>query len=141
MSMTSSKPYLLRALYEWIVENKCTPYILADAFAENILVPQQYVKDGQIVLNISPTAVVDLQMTDGTISFNARFGGIPTDVCVPVYAVLGIYARENGRGMMFDPEDPPPEPTKAKLEPVEETSKPEESKGDSKDRPSLRIVK
>lgn len=133
MSMTSSKPYLLRALYEWIVDNQCTPYILADAFAENIMVPQQYVKDGQIVLNISPTAVVDLQMNDGVITFNARFGGIPTDVSVPVFAVLGIYARENGRGMMFDPEEPPPEPPAKKLE--------EAPKPDLKERPSLRVVK
>jgi stringent starvation protein B len=108
----------MRALYEWIVDNNCTPYVLVDASTENVMVPEQYVKDDQIVLNISPDAVVDLQISNESMVFNGRFGGVATDVHVPIAAVIGIYARENGQGMVFDPEeiaespdeDPPPEP-------------------------------
>ncbi len=134
MAMTSSRPYLIRALYEWIVDNEFTPHIAVDAHANNVQVPQQYVnKDGQIVLNVAPHAVVGLEMGNKAVSFNARFGGIPTDIYVPCHAILGIYARENGQGMMFEREaDPDPEPPKPKakkpVSPVET-------------RPSLRIVK
>lgn len=115
MAMTSSRPYMIRALYEWIVDNGFTPVIMVNASAEGAQLPQQYVNaDGQIILNISPTAVIKLEMGNRAISFNARFGGIPTDVYVPVHSILGIYARENGQGMNFDfeppPEDPEPEP-------------------------------
>lgn len=122
--MTSSRPYIMRALYEWIVDNQCTPYVLVDASDKNVLVPQQYVKDNQIVLNISPDAVVDLNITNQAVAFNGRFGGVATDVYVPIEAVVGIYARENGQGMVFDPEDsaeppeePPPRPRKRERRP------------------------
>ena len=105
MPMNSSRPYLTRALYEWIVDNGCTPYILANAMSEGVLVPEPYVKDGQIVLNISPSAVVGLEISDESVQFNGRFGGISTDIYVPMQAVIGIYARENGQGMVFDLED------------------------------------
>lgn len=108
--MTSSRPYIIRALYEWIVDNDCTPYLLVDANTDDVMVPEQYVKDGQIVLNISPSAVVELAINNGSISFNGRFGGVATDVFVPVGAVVGIYARENGQGMVFDPDDDAMEP-------------------------------
>lgn len=139
MRMTSSRPYMIRALYDWIVDNGCTPYLLVDAHASDVQVPQQYVnKDGQIVLNIAPTAVVELAIENAAVSFNARFGGIPTDIYVPCSGVLGIYARENGQGMIFEPEldvDPePPKPTKPRA--VE--SKP--AKAAAK-RPSLKVVK
>ncbi len=104
--MNSSRPYIMRALYEWIVDNECTPYVLVDASVDDVSVPQQFVKDNQIVLNISPDAVVDLHITNQAVSFNGRFGGVATDVYVPVSAVVGIYARENGQGMVFDPEEP-----------------------------------
>ncbi len=121
--MTSSRPYIMRALYEWIVDNNCTPYVLVDAATENVMVPEQYVKDDQIVLNISPDAVVDLLISNESMVFNGRFGGVATDVHVPITAVIGIYARENGQGMVFDPEeiaeppeeDPPPEPPRPVL--------------------------
>ncbi|MEL7045057.1 MAG: ClpXP protease specificity-enhancing factor [Pseudomonadota bacterium] len=103
--MNSSRPYLLRALYEWIVDNGCTPHIIVDATQEGVEVPDQYVKDGQIVLNLSPSAVIELQLGDDSVSFNGRFGGRPTDVFIPISAVLGVYARENGQGMAFEPED------------------------------------
>ena len=108
--MKSSRPYLLRALYEWIVDNGCTPHIIVDAEQPGVDVPREYVNDGQIVLNLSPTAVIELQLADEGVSFNGRFGGRPVDIFIPVAAVLGIYARENGQGMAFEQEedgDPP----------------------------------
>lgn len=108
--MKSSRPYLLRALYEWIVDNGCTPHVIVDAELPRVDVPRQYVKDGQIVLNLSPTAVIELQMADDSVSFNGRFGGNPVDIFIPMAAILGIYARENGQGMAFEPDeetDPP----------------------------------
>lgn len=127
--MTSSRPYLIRALYEWIVDNGCTPHIVVNAMAKGVEVPQQYVnKDGQIVLNIAPRAVSGLEMTNQAITFSARFGGIPTQIHVPCYAVMGVYARENGQRMMFESE---PEPDHT----------PPGNGGDGNRRPSLRVVK
>ncbi|MFT7286380.1 MAG: stringent starvation protein B [Halieaceae bacterium] len=103
--MNSSRPYLLRALYEWIVENDCTPHVIVDATLPRVDVPTQFVKDGQIVLNLSPAAVIELQLGDEFVSFNGRFGGRPLDVFVPMNAILGVYARENGQGMAFEPEE------------------------------------
>lgn len=124
--MTSSRPYLVRAMYEWIVDNNCTPYVLVDAHAPAVQVPQQYVENGQIVLNIAPGAVANMELGNELMRFNARFGGVPTDVLVPIAAIRGLYARENGRGMVFDEDDPtPPDPTEP---------------GDDK-KPSLRVVK
>ena len=102
MIMTSSRPYIVRGLYEWILENSCTPYLLVNAMADRVEVPRQFVKDGQIVLNISPVAVRDLLVADDDVQFNGRFGGVPMDIYVPMSAVMGIYARENGQGMIFD---------------------------------------
>ena len=134
--MTSHRPYMIRALNEWILENNCTPYILVNAFEKDVQVPQNYVKDGQIILNISPVAVQDLVITNEGVEFNGRFGGIPTRVYVPTQAVLGIYAKENGQGMIFDTDDPIPEPP----DPGKDKKK-ESAEKDKSDRPSLRIVK
>lgn len=144
MSMTSSRPYLLRALYEWILENNCTPYIVVNAYAEGVQVPQDYVKDGQIILNISPVAVHALLMSNEALEFNGRFAGIPTPVYVPSGAIMGIYARENGQGMVFDAEKPspiPPMPPKppAGLSPVKSGSADDSKK--PRGRAALRIVK
>jgi stringent starvation protein B len=125
MSMTSSRPYLVRALYEWILDNGCTPYLLVDATAAGVEVPQQYVKDGQIVLNVSPGAVSGMLMSNEDVRFRGRFAGVAVDVLVPTGAVLGIYARENGQGMVFEPESPRPPP--------DDEPKP--------GKPSLRVVK
>lgn len=126
--MTPSRPYIVRAIYEWIVDNDCTPHILVDTTVEGVIVPEAYIVDGQIVLNVSPTAVVSLQLGNSAISFNGRFGGAPMDIYFPVGAVLAIYARENGQGMVFEPSnEPDPEP-------------PEPKKQD-KGRPSLKVVK
>jgi stringent starvation protein B len=111
MIMTSSRPYLIRALYEWINDNQLTPYLLVSANEQGVSVPQGFVgKDGQIILNIAPRAIMGLSINNEAVSFNARFGGVPTDIYVPVYAVMGIYAKENGKGMMFEPESAPPRP-------------------------------
>lgn len=102
--MTPSKPYLIRALYDWIVDNGCTPHLLVEAKDERVKVPTQYVKDGSIVLNIAPGAVRDLLLGNDTISFSARFGGVAHEVIFPVSAARMIYARENGQGMSL-PDD------------------------------------
>lgn len=127
----------MRALYEWILDNDCTPYVLVNANEDGVEVPQQYVKDGQIVLNTSPTAVIDLVIGNEAMHFNGRFGGVPMDVYVPMPGVLGIYARENGQGMVFDgdeaPWPEPPEPGPA--QPSSGAGKP------SAKRPALKVVK
>ncbi len=128
--MNSSRPYIMRALYEWIVDNDLTPYVLVDASMADVMVPKQFVKDNQIVLNISPDAVVDLTISNQAVAFNGRFGGVATDVFVPIAAVVGIYARENGQGMVFDPEEV--------VSPPDDTS-PEPGKPEKK--PTLKIVK
>jgi len=141
MSMSSSRPYLLRALYEWILENQCTPYIVVNAYAKDVQVPQEHVKDGQIVLNISPAAVHDLQMNNQAVDFSGRFAGIPTPVYVPIEAVMGIYARENGQGMIFETEKPSPEPPRDVSEPGSHGSKNKSAAPKTRSRPSLRVVK
>lgn len=134
--MTPNRPYLVRALYEWILDNECTPYLLVNAEESGVDVPRQYVKDGQIVLNISPAAVVELDISNDAVYFNGRFGGVPVDVYVPTVAVMGIYARENGLGLMFEGEEGLwPEPPESDSPAGDGSDKPE------KKRPSLKVVK
>ena len=98
--MSSSRPFIIRALYDWILENDCTPYILVNAFEEGVEVPQEHVKDGQIILNISPTAVQELVIRNEAVDFDGRFAGIPKRVFVPISAVMSdttLY-RLGGRG-------------------------------------------
>lgn len=102
--MNSSRPYLLRAIHQWIVDNDCTPYLLVNANAPGVTVPREYIENEKIILNISPTAAHDLLLGDEEVVFNARFGGRPMEVVAPVNAVLAIYARENGQGMLFTDE-------------------------------------
>lgn len=99
--MTPKRPYLVRAFYEWIVDNGLTPHVLVDANAENVVVPRQYVKNGSIVLNINPGAVQGLMMENDAISFSARFSGASFSVYLPMPAVKAIYARENQQGASF----------------------------------------
>lgn len=127
--MTSNRPYLIRAIWQWITDNGLTPYILVDASSEQVQIPRQFVEDGRIVLNISASAVLELKLDDDFISFNARFSGVPMDVFVPVSSVLGIYARENGQGMLFPENEGEPTP------PGPETPEPKPT------RPSLKLVK
>jgi len=104
--MTSSKPYLIRALYEWITDNGTTPLVLVDAGAAAGELPGEYVENGQIVLNIGPSAVRNLELGNEYCSFEARFGGRPMRVSFRSEAVLALYARENGQGMIFDSQPP-----------------------------------
>lgn len=110
--MTSTRPYLIRAIYEWIEDNSLTPHILVNTEAPGVKVPKQHIHEGQIVLNLNPTAVRDLRLGNEWIEFNARFGGVARTLQIPVAAVLAIYARENGQGMAFGEEpggdEPPP---------------------------------
>jgi stringent starvation protein B len=129
--MTSSRPYLIRAMYEWLVDNDLTPYLVVDAARENVAVPAQYVQDGRIVLNVGPSAVRELALGNDAISFEARFGGTAHFIHLPPVAVLGIYARENHKGMWFadepeDESDSPPDP---------------EQPGPGGGKPSLKVVK
>ena len=136
--MTSSRPYMIRALYEWIVDNNLTPHLLIDVLVPGVEVPQEYVKDGQIVLNVAPTAIRDMLMTNELITFMSRFGGIPRQIRLVPSAVLAIYAKENGRGMVFDQEEPdtlPPAPIAL----VESTGS--KSKSKSTKKPTLKVVK
>lgn len=103
--LTSNKPYLLRAFYEWIIDNGCTPYLIINAEVDDVIVPRQYVDDGRIVLNIAESAVRGLEMSNDAIEFDARFGGVAVTVYAPMVAVVAIYAHENGRGMVFTEED------------------------------------
>jgi stringent starvation protein B len=114
MVMSSSVPYLIRAINEWILDNQYTPYLVVDATIEEASVPLEYVKEGQIVLNISPSAIRDLVMTNEHVMFNGRFGGVAHEIYVPVSAVLGLIAKENGEGMWFPREDESPQPPEGK---------------------------
>ncbi len=126
--MTSNKPYLVRALFEWILDNDCTPHLLVAADLPGVMVPDGLAEDGQIVLNISPSAVRHFNMSNDEVSFEARFAGVPHRIGVPMYAVVAIYARENGEGMGFEVEVPEQQP-----EPVP----PPRPEG----RPSLKVIK
>ncbi|MBS0856449.1 MULTISPECIES: ClpXP protease specificity-enhancing factor [unclassified Tatumella] len=102
--MTARRPYLLRAFYDWLLDNDLTPHLVVDINLPGVMVPLEYARDGQIVLNIAPRAVGNLELTNEEVHFNARFGGVPRQVVVPMIAVMAIYARENGAGTMFEPE-------------------------------------
>jgi stringent starvation protein B len=102
--MSARRPYLLRAYYEWLLDNQLTPHLVVDISVPGVQVPMEFARDGQIVLNVAPRAVGNLELGNQRISFNARFGGIPRQVMVPIAAVIAIYARENGAGTMFEPE-------------------------------------
>lgn len=128
--MTPLKPYLIRSIYEWITDNSLTPHLLVNAEYPGVNLPMDFVEDGRIVLNIRAEAVQSLALGNDEIEFNARFSGKPMRINAPIQAVLAIYAKENGRGMVFDPEeideDNPP--------PTEPENKPPQ-------KPQLRVVK
>lgn len=140
--MTSNRPYLLRAIYDWISDNNLTPYMLVDASVDGVRVPPQVVKDGQVVLNLAMRAVANLDLGNEWISFQARFSGVSQAIHVPVRAVLALYAQENGQGMMFPAEKddaPPPAPAPDDTPPgsteAATTEKP------ARGAPHLRVVK
>ncbi|QTH72633.1 ClpXP protease specificity-enhancing factor [Pseudoalteromonas xiamenensis] len=138
--MTPNRPYLLRAFFDWIIDNQCTPHIVVNANYTGVQVPVQFVQDGQIVLNISPSAVMQFSLDNQALSFNARFSGQPMQVYVPMGAVLAIYARENGEGTVFSAESFEEEMLEETIpeetQPSVSESQPEKKKGSH-----LRIIK
>lgn len=140
--MNSSRPYLVRALYEWIVDNNCTPHLLVNAEHADVQVPAGYANDGQIVLNVSPSAVRHLHMDNEAVSFEGRFGGVAHTLYIPAPAIMAIYARENGQGMVFDLE--PPVVDDEDLGPEDDGPSGGDPSGGSprpSGRPSLKVVK
>ena len=123
---TSKRPYLIRAMHEWMMDNDLTPHIVVDAEAEGLTVPDQYIIDGKIVLNVSYAATRELAFDNDAVRFEARFSGVNHEVEVPALAVMGIYARETGQGMIFTDEEFPPNT--------------ETLGGDTPARPALKIV-
>jgi stringent starvation protein B len=126
----SKRPYLIRAMHEWMGDNGHTPHIVVDAAVDGVSVPREHVKDGKIILNISETAAHNLKLTNDAVSFRARFSGVPFDVWVPMKSVLGIYARETGQGMIFSHDSDTPE---QKVR--------EDDIGTTRSRPHLKVVK
>lgn len=129
--MKSQRPYLLRALYEWVVDNDDVPHVLVDATAEGVVVPSEHVKDGQIVLNLGPNAVRDLVLEADYVMCNSRFDGRPFELYLPMASILAIYGRDSRHGMVFPDEDVP-----------DGASAPESGPDDpgSGDGPSLKLV-
>ncbi len=144
MSMSSNRPYLLRAIYDWISDNNLTPYVLVDAGFEGVRVPPQVIKNGQVVLNLAMRAVANLDLGNEWISFQARFSGVSQAIHIPVQAVLALYEQENGQGMMFPADEggdtPPPTPPS---QPDDATPPDDGAGGDKPKRgaPHLRVVK
>ncbi|MDD2738154.1 MAG: ClpXP protease specificity-enhancing factor [Methylomonas lenta] len=128
--MTPLKPYLIRSIYEWITDNSLTPHLLVNAEYPGVNLPLDFVEDGRIVLNIRAEAVQSLALGNDEIEFNARFSGKPMRINAPIQAILAIYAKENGRGMVFDPE-----------ETDEDNPPPNEPESKPPQRPQLRVVK
>ncbi len=127
--MTPLKPYLIRSLYEWIVDNEMTPYLLVDAQHPDAILPEAFIENNQIVLNVRPEAIQNLSLGDEDVEFNTRFSGRPMHIIAPVNAILAIYAKENGQGMVFDPNE------------EESSNIPPNDKKPTNKRPQLRIVK
>ena len=134
MQMTSSRPYLIRAIYQWIADNGMTPHLLVDVAVDGVQVPSEHVQNGKIILNIAPMAINSLVLGDTEITFSARFSGKSQGIYVPIEAVLAVYAKENGQGMMFSEDDGAiSAPDGGDDDPDDDPDKPK--------RPSLRVVK
>ena len=156
--LSARRPYLLRAFYDWLLDNQLTPHLVVDINLEGVQVPLEYARDGQIVLNIAPRAVGNLELGNDEVRLNARFGGVPRQVSVPMAAILAIYARENGAGTMFEPEpayelgaqdaeETPVDPVMSVIDgdrpddASEDDSSPDDDPPPRGNRPSLRVVK
>lgn len=135
--MLSRKPYLLRAMHQWITDCGHTPYLVADVNVAGVEVPPGYAKDGKIVLDVSHVATQSLDLGKEDVEFHARFGGVPRQVRIPMGAILAIYARETGQGMVFGPED---EPAPAGSAPPA-AGAPQSGKSGAAKKPSLKVVK
>ena len=146
MALGSSRPYLIRALYDWIVDGGEDPYVVVDCFYPGVEVPETHIKDGQIVLNLAPRALSGWNMADFGVMFQTRFGGIPTEIILPYGAITAIYGKESGLGMAFGqepggvPELPSGETRTPADEPALEDAQ-ENAEPPKRERPALRIVK
>ncbi|MCM1936324.1 ClpXP protease specificity-enhancing factor [Acinetobacter radioresistens] len=136
LNLSPTRPYLARAIYEWICDNQLTPHLLVNATHPQTIVPEQFVQDGQIVLNIAPHAVHQFHMSNEAITFSARFSGVSRELYVPIEAVLGLYARENGQGLFFDPAEYPD----TQIEKDTLKSAEQETTDSTKKKPSLRLL-
>lgn len=140
MKEISTKPYLIRAIYEWCADSGFTPY-LAVAVDDGVRVPREFVKNGEIVLNIGQSATPDLVIDSSAVQFSARFGGVLRDISVPIRAVIGIYARENGQGLFFGREEPEAQEGEGAPGGQPEAPPPATEGGTPRGRPSLKVVK
>jgi len=138
-TLSSRRPYLLRAMHEWLTDNTQTPHLVVDAGVDGVQVPRQYVRDGKIVLNVSYEATSGLLLKNDWVSFGARFGGVAHEVRIPLRAILGIYSRESGQGMVFSDDDLPPTDDVPPSPPV--TPTPPTGGGDEPRRARLTVVK
>lgn len=132
--MKSNKPYLIRAFFEWIIDNKCTPFLVVNANFPRVKVPVEFIEDGQITLNISPDAIRDLKVGNDFFEFRASFSGVVHIISAPIKAVLAIYAQENGQGMFFDFEEDDGD-TEWNNEPMDSTAN-VDTNNENKKRPS-----
>ena len=130
--MSPNRPYIIRALYEWITDNQLTPHLLINAEAEGVQVPERAIAQNKVVLNIDPGAVEGLELGNEWLLFDTRFAGVKEEICIPVEAVMAVYARENGQGMVFESEEAGDQPPPDTIPP---------SAGKSDKRPSLKIVR
>ena len=135
-TLTPTRPYMVRALYEWLEDNLLTPYVMVDATQPNEDVPTEHINDGKIVLNIASQATGNLKIENDYISFNARFGGVSRELWVPMSAVLGIYAKENSQGMFFDPAEYADYQTGSDVNSLEKSSE----TAIARNKPSLRVL-
>ncbi len=139
--MTFSRPYLVRAIYDWLLDNNQTPYIMVDALAEGVSIPRQYVKDGKIILNIAPGAIAGLALGNQALEFKARFSGVPHHIYVPMQAVQAVYSYENGRGMVFNDDDEIDAGGSTGSDDDPTTPPPTTEKSSKAGKPHLRVVK
>ncbi len=143
INMSSTKPYLLRAIFEWAEDNGFTPQVLVNANAEGVEVPEAHVVDGQIVLNISSSAIQLHVMDNECLNFSARFSGVEQDIFLPIDSILAIFARENSQGIFFeevDDDDLDPDPTPPKKT-VSEPTKLNTKHKPKRDASHLKIIK
>lgn len=138
--MLSNKPYLIRAFYDWIVDSNCTPYILVNAAYPNCQVPQEFVENNEITLNVCPHAIRDLKITKDRVEFRASFSGVVHMISVPIKSVLAIYAHENQQGMFFDYEEDESGDESPQTSSVSEETKDTASSSEKKRSSHLRLV-
>lgn len=138
--LTTTKPYMMRAIHEWCVDNALTPHLLV-VVNDQTKVPKAFVKDGEIVLNLSYSATKDLNIDNEAVVFSARFGGVAQTLYVPIEAVRGIFARENGQGMFFELGSQESLSTASEMPAEDDTVEAKPKKGAKKKQPNLTIVK